>query len=139
MASELVRFSVSIERELLSRFMREARRRKLGNRSEAIRGLIRDALVREEWAADEEIVGTITIVYDHHRRTLLDRLAAAQHDHHEAVLSTTHVHLDHANCLEIIAVRGNPSDVQRLMGMMKAIKGVKHGTLSMSSAGKEIG
>jgi CopG family nickel-responsive transcriptional regulator len=138
MGSDLVRFSVSIERELLTRFMREARRRKFVNRSEAIRGLIRDSLVREEWAADQEIVGTITIVYDHHRRTLLDRLAEAQHDHHEAVLSTTHVHLDHDNCLEIIAVRGTAGKVQRVADAILGIKGLKHGKLTATTTGKRL-
>ena len=113
--STLTRFSISIEQELLDRFLRVAKKRGWGNRSEALRNLIRDALVREEWAADAEIVGTITLVYDHHKRELSDKLTSIQHDHHDAVLSATHIHLDHDNCLEMIAVRGTASEVQRIV------------------------
>ena len=87
--SNLTRFSVSIESDLLNRFLRMARKHGSKNRSEALRNVMRDSLVREEWQGDDEIVGTITIVYDHHKRELTDRLTDIQHDHHEAVLSAT--------------------------------------------------
>jgi len=136
--STITRFSVSIEQELLGRFLRVAKKRGWGNRSEALRNLIRDALVREEWEADAEIVGTITLVYDHHKRDLSDKLTGIQHDHHDAVLSATHIHLDHDNCLEMIAVRGTASEVQRIADLLIGTRGVKHGKLSATTTGKRI-
>src|SRR5512136_1185964 len=111
---KVTRFSVSIEEDLLAQFLRMAKKRGWGNRSEAVRNFMRDSLVREEWQADAEIVGTITIVYDHHKRELTDHLTSIQHDHHDAVLAATHIHLDHDNCLEMIAVKGTASDVQKI-------------------------
>jgi len=136
--STIARFSVSIEQELLDRFLRIAKKRGWGNRSEALRNLIRDAMVREEWEADAEIVGTITLVYDHHKRELSDKLTSIQHDHHDAVLSATHIHLDHDNCLEMIAVRGTATQVQRIADALIGTKGVKHGKLSATTTGKKI-
>ena len=136
--STIARFSVSIEQELLDRFLRIAKKRGWGNRSEALRNLIRDAMVREEWEADAEIVGTITLVYDHHKRELSDKLTSIQHDHHDAVLSATHIHLDHDNCLEMIAVRGTATQVQKIADALIGTKGVKHGKLSATTTGKKI-
>lgn len=136
--STIARFSVSIEQELLDRFLRIAKKRGWGNRSAALRNLIRDAMVREEWAADAEIVGTITLVYDHHKRELSDKLTSIQHDHHDAVMSATHIHLDHDNCLEMIAVRGTATQVQKIADALIGTKGVKHGKLSATTTGKKI-
>ena len=136
--STVARFSVSIEQELLDRFLRIAKKRGWGNRSEALRNLIRDAMVREEWEADAEIVGTITLVYDHHKRELSDKLTSIQHDHHDAVLSATHIHLDHDNCLEMIAVRGTATQVQKIADALIGTKGVKHGKLSATTTGKKL-
>ena len=136
--STITRFSVSIEQELLDRFLRIAKKRRWGNRSEALRNLIRDAMVREEWEANAEIVGTITLVYDHHKRELIDKLTSIQHDHHDAVLSATHIHLDHDNCLEMIAVRGTAAQVQKIADALIGTKGVKHGKLSATTTGKKI-
>lgn len=135
-ASELTRFSVSVEAELLERFTQLAERRGWSNRSEAFRDLMRAALVREEWDGDEEIVGTVTLVYDHHKRELSERLTSIQHDHHEAVLAATHIHLDHDNCLEVIAVRGEASHVQQIADALINARGVKHGTLTATTTGK---
>jgi CopG family nickel-responsive transcriptional regulator len=135
---KITRFSVSIEQELLDRFLRIARKRGWGNRSEALRDLIRDALVREEWEANAEIVGTITLVYEHHKRELSDKLTSIQHDHHDAVLSVTHIHLDHDNCLEMIAVRGTAKQVQKIADALVAARGVKHGKLTATTTGKKI-
>jgi CopG family transcriptional regulator, nickel-responsive regulator len=136
--STIARFSVSIEQELLDRFLRIAKKRGWGNRSEALRNLIRDAMVREEWEADAEIVGTITLVYDHHKRELSDKLTSIQHDHHDAVLSATHIHLDHDNCLEMIAVRGTATEVQKIADALIGTRGIKHGKLSATTTGKKI-
>ena len=136
--SNLARFSISVESDLLARFSALAEKRGWENRSEAIRDLMREALVREEWAGDEEIVGTLTLVYDHHRRELADRLTGLQHDHHELILSTLHVHLDHDNCLEVIAVRGRAAQVQQIADALLAVRGVKHGRLTATTVGKKI-
>lgn len=136
--SRVSRFSVSIESDLLARFLAMAKRHGWGNRSNALRNLIRDALVQEEWAGDAEIVGTITIVYDHHKRELTDRLTSIQHDHHDAVLAATHIHLDHDNCLEMIAVRGTATQVQRIADTLIGTRGVKHGKLSATTTGKKL-
>lgn len=137
--SDLVRFGVSLEKSLLDKFDRFIRERNYTNRSEAFRDMIRQELIKKEWVEGDDVAGAITLIYDHHRKDLLNKITDIQHNYQKVIISTQHIHLDHHNCLEIVAVRGNPSEVQRLMGLMKAIKGVKHGTLSMSSAGKEIG
>jgi CopG family transcriptional regulator, nickel-responsive regulator len=135
---KLTRFSVSIESELLERFLGASSKKGWENRSEALRHLMREALVRDEWSGADEIVGTITIVYDHHKRELTDRLTSIQHDHHDAVLAATHIHLDHDNCLEMIAVRGTASDVQRIADALIGTRGVKHGKLTATTTGKKL-
>jgi CopG family nickel-responsive transcriptional regulator len=136
--SELVRFGVSLEKTLLEKFDVFIKERNYTNRSEAIRDLIRQELIKKEWLQGEDVAGTITLVYDHHKRDLLNKLTDIQHDYQKLIISTQHIHLDHDNCLEIIAARGNPVNLQKLADSIKAIKGVKHGTLSMSSVGKNI-
>jgi CopG family transcriptional regulator, nickel-responsive regulator len=136
--SELVRFGVSLEKTLLEKFDKFIKERNYTNRSEAIRDLIRQELVKKEWLQGEDVAGTITLIYDHHKRDLLNKITDIQHDYQKLIISTQHIHLDHDNCLEIIAARGNPANLQRLADSIKAIKGVKHGTLSMSSVGKDI-
>jgi CopG family nickel-responsive transcriptional regulator len=134
----LTRFSISIESELLGRYLKLTKRQGTKNRSEAVRNLMRQALVREEWSGDSEIVGTITIVYDHHKRELMDRLTNIQHDHHDAILSAMHVHLDHHNCLEVIAVKGEASKVQKIADLLINTRGVKHGKLSATTTGRKL-
>ncbi|MFH1130666.1 MAG: nickel-responsive transcriptional regulator NikR [Pseudomonadota bacterium] len=138
MDSRLTRFSVSIETDLLTRFLRMAKKHGYQNRSEALRDVIREALVRDEWAGNDEIVGTITIVYDHHKRELTDRLTKIQHIHHDAVLASTHIHLDHDNCMEMIAIRGTASTVQKLADALISARGVMHGKLSATTTGKKL-
>jgi CopG family transcriptional regulator, nickel-responsive regulator len=136
--SELVRFGVSLERTLLEKFDTFIRERNYTNRSEAIRDLIRQELIKKEWLQGEDVAGTITLIYDHHKRDLQGKLTDIQHDYQKLIISTQHIHLDHDNCLEIIAARGKPANLQKLADNIKAIKGVKHGALSMSSVGKDI-
>lgn len=135
--TQVCRFGVSLDKELLGRFDRYIRQKKYTNRSKAISDLLRQEIVGQEWQEDREIAGAITIIYDHHKRELLDKLTDIQHDFQKVIISTQHVHLDHNNCLEIIAVKGNAKEVQRLADTLKAVKGIKHGTLSMSTTGKE--
>lgn len=130
----LERISLAIEKDLLRRFDALLGRRKLGNRSEVVRDLIRRRLVEEEAKGDEEVVGTLTLVYDHAQRELTDRLVEAGHHQHARVLSTLHVHLDDRLCLEVQALRGTLAELRHLAGHVLALKGVKHGQLVVSSA-----
>jgi len=136
--SELVRFGVSLEKSLLERFDDLIREKQYTNRSEAIRDLIRRELVQQEWQGGREVAGAITLIYDHHKRDILRMVTDLQHDFQGVIISTQHIHLDHDNCLEIVAARGKAQDVRRLADALKAVKGVRHATLSMSSTGREI-
>lgn len=135
---QLVRFGVSLEQDLLKQFDQRIRNKNYTNRSEAIRDLIREELVKQQWQGGQEIAGAVTLIYNHHKRELVNKLMDIQHDFGEVIISSQHIHLDHHNCLEIIAVKGSPKTAQKLADSLKSVKGVKHGTLSMSTAGKNI-
>lgn len=134
----LQRFTVSLEDKLLGQFDRFIAAHKYENRSEAVRDLIRKHLVHEEWKADKEVVGVISLVYDHHQRQLQDKLTEIQHGYHHDVVSTTHIHLTHDDCLEVIIVRGKASRVRGLADQLIALRGVKDGALNMSSTGAHL-
>jgi len=137
--SELSRIGVAIDSELLRKFDQLISSRGYTNRSEAFRDMIRDELVQKSWESpDSQVVGTVTMVYDHHVRMLNEKLNDLQHDHHEQILSTLHVHLDHDNCLEVVIVKGKASAVQAIADKLISTKGVKHGRLILSTSGKEI-
>jgi CopG family nickel-responsive transcriptional regulator len=137
--SDLTRFGISIDDRLLKRFDDLIADKGYVNRSEAIRDLIRNALVEEAWArGDEETVGTVTLVYDHHTRDHADKLTEQQHSHHEAIVSALHVHLDAHHCLEVVVVKGKARSVKRLADELIGTKGVKHGKLVTTTAGKEL-
>lgn len=136
--SKLVRFGVSLDQGLLKRFDQLIKERDYTCRSEAFRDLIRQELVQKQWRGGEEISGAITLIYDHHKRELVNKLMDIQHDFGELIISSQHIHLDHSNCLEIIAVKGSAKEAQKLADSLKSVKGVKHGTLSMSTTGKGI-
>jgi CopG family transcriptional regulator, nickel-responsive regulator len=137
---ETIRFGISIDDGLLERFDRLVTEKGYINRSEAIRDLIRDALVEQTWeAGNEETVGTVTLVYDHHVHDLADRLTDIQHDHHDRIISTLHVHLDHHNCLEVLIVRGQAGQIKAIADSLIGVKGVKHGKLVMTTTGRELG
>ncbi len=136
---ELSRIGVAIDSELLEKFDRLIAGRGYTNRSEAFRDLIRDELVEKAWESPEStVVGTVTLVYDHHVRMLNERLTDMQHEHHRAILSTLHVHLDHDNCLEVVVVRGKAGAVQRIADALISTKGVKHGRLTITTSGAEL-
>jgi CopG family nickel-responsive transcriptional regulator len=138
--STLSRIGVAIDTELLERFDALISRRGYTNRSEAFRDLIRDALVTEAAEKPETpVVGTVTLVYDHHVRMLGDRLTDLQHDHFHNVLSTLHVHLDHDNCLEVLVVRGSADSVRRIADALVSTKGVKHGRLTITTTEAHAG
>ena len=137
--SDLARFGISIDERLLRRFDDLIGNKGYVNRSEAIRDLIRNALVEDQWAReDEETVGTVTLVYDHHTRDLADKLTEQQHSHHEAIISALHVHLDAHNCLEVVVVKGQAREVKRLADELIGTKGVKHGKLVTTTTGKYL-
>jgi CopG family nickel-responsive transcriptional regulator len=136
--SEIVRFGVSLEKELLEKFDILIKEKKYPNRSEAIRDLIRENLVRREWVEGKEVAGAITLVFDHHKRDLVNILTDIQHDFHQLIISSQHIHLDHDNCFEIIVVRGKPIEVSELADKLRATKGVKYGSLSIATTGKEL-
>jgi CopG family transcriptional regulator, nickel-responsive regulator len=133
--AEKERVSLAIEPDLLHRFDKLIQGSG-GNRSEAVRDLIRERLIEQDVSAfaKGECVGTITLVYAHNKRELADRLLEMGHDHHHTVMASMHVHLDHDNCLEVIAVRGTAKVLRTFANYMIGLKGVKHGKLVLTSA-----
>ncbi len=137
--AETVRFGISIDDRLLQRFDELLDKKGYQNRSEAIRDLIRNSLVQEEWGEDDlETVGTIALVYDHHTRDLSDKLTDHQHSHHEEIISTLHVHLDHHHCLEVVVTKGKAKAIKKLAEELIGTKGVKHGELMTTTTGKNL-
>lgn len=137
--ADLERFSISMNRELLKKFDGHIRKKGYPNRSEAVRDLVRNALVEERWAkADEKVAATVTLVYDHHTRELAERLAEIQHHHGPLVVATTHIHLDNDNCLEVVILRGRAAKVRRLAELLIAQKGVKHGRATCTTEGRDL-
>lgn len=136
---ELSRIGVAIDTDLLEKFDTLIEQRGYTNRSEAFRDLIRDELVEKNWESPEsQVVGTVTLVYDHHVRMLSEKLTDIQHDFHHSILSTLHVHLDHDHCLEVLVVRGKSVDVRKVAGILISTKGVKHGRLTITTSGVEL-
>jgi CopG family nickel-responsive transcriptional regulator len=139
--SDIVRFGISIPADLIASFDQFTAGRHYTNRSEAIRDLIRDKLVKREWDVKikgKKVIGTITSVYDHHKRELLNKLTDLQHDFHEHIISSQHIHLDHHNCLEVIIVRGESEKVRQLADKINALKGIKHSRLTMTTSGLDL-
>ena len=137
--SELSRIGVAIDTELLEKFDALIAQRGYTNRSEAFRDLIRDDLVEQMWESPESnVVGTVTLVYDHHVRMLNEKLTDMQHEHHRLILSTLHVHLDHDNCLEVLVVKGKARQVRKIAEALISTKGVKHGRLTITTSGAEL-
>ncbi|MEW6605931.1 MAG: nickel-responsive transcriptional regulator NikR [bacterium] len=136
--SELIRFGVSLDKKLLERFDKLIHSQNYTNRSEAIRDLIRESLVKKEWVAGKEIAGTITLVYDHHQRELVNTLTDIQHNFHHLIISAQHIHLDHDNCLEIVVVKGKSDEIEKLAHQLKSTRGVKYSSLSLATMGKEL-
>ena len=136
---ELSRIGVAIDADLLKKFDALIESRGYTNRSEAFRDLIRDELVEQAWESpDRKVVGTVSIVYDHHVRMLSDKLTDLQHDFFPHILSTLHVHLDHDHCLEVLVVRGKAREVKHLADTLISTKGVMHGRLTISTSGAEL-
>ena len=136
--STLIRTGISLESDLLNRFDRAISKKGYKNRSEAIRDLVRDYAVAEDVEENRVVVGTLTMVYDHHQPKLAEQLIEAQHHAHDMVMAATHVHLDHHNCLEVIIMRGRSSEVSHLADRILSLRGVKHGKLVLTTQGKDL-
>ena len=133
--SEIVRFSVSVEDDLLKQFDEYCQQQQFATRSEAVRQLIHDRLTQQAWEQGEhEVAGTLTLVYDHHRTQLGDKLAQLQHDHTDLIVATTHVHLTHDVCLEVIILRGPAERLQHIAAQLKGLKGIYKGELVTANA-----
>lgn len=134
--TELARFGISIDQKLLESFDQLITNKGYDNRSEAIRDMIRNALVEDQIDKKDSTptVGTVTLVFDHHTRDLSDKLTEHQHSHHDAIVSALHVHLDAHHCLEVVVVRGTAAEVKRLADELIGTKGVKHGKLVLTTA-----
>ena len=133
------RFSVSLPPALLEQLDEMTHEKGYDNRSLAIADMIRAQLVEHRQKSDSgEIAGTITLVYDHHKQHVQATLTDIQHDHHEVIISTLHVHLDHNNCLEVLVVRGKAATIKKIADELIAAKGVKHGKLTVTSSGKDL-
>ncbi|MDR3750006.1 MAG: nickel-responsive transcriptional regulator NikR [Terracidiphilus sp.] len=129
----LSRIGIALDSDLLKRFDRSIGRRGYTNRSEAFRDLIRDRLVTEQTAApDETVVGTVTLIYDHHASGITEKLTEVQHAHHELVVSTSHAHLDYESCLEVLIVHGKSAKIEQFADLLIGLKGVQHGRLVMT-------
>ncbi len=137
--ADLVRFGVSIPDDLLDKFDVLIAEQGYTNRSEAIRDLIRNRFVEDEWSRlAEDVVGTVTVVYNHEQSELAQKLTEIQHRKHDLIISSVHVHLDQHNCLEVLIMRGAPAEVKKAGELLISTRGVKHGKITMTTTGKEL-
>ena len=134
----LTRFSISLDDSLMNLFDAKIRKDRCPTRSKAVGDLIRASLVQTEWRAGDEVAGAIVLVYDHHTRDVVKRLMDMQHDCHHSILSTQHLHLDHDNCLEIVAVRGKADEIDAIVKRLKSVKGLKHVSLAAGTTGRSL-
>lgn len=134
MKEKTKRFGISLPKNLLKKFDEKINQKMYTNRSEAIRDLIRDFLVKEKWEkSQEEVVGALTLIYDHEKRKISDKLIDLQHKEHTQIISTMHIHLDEHNCMETMAIKGEANEVKKISNKLTSTKGVKHGKLVMTS------
>ena len=132
---KITRFGVSIEPDLLKKFDKVIKKKGYRNRSEAIRDIIRENLIAEKIEdPNSEAIGTFTMIYDHHAGNLTDRLLDLQHHHYKEILTTTHIHVDHDNCLEVLVLKGKTGNIQKLADHVKSLKGIKHGELVITES-----
>lgn len=135
---KLVRFGIAMEESLLLDFDKEIKHKGYNNRSEAIRDLIRDYLVRQQWASNKQVSGVISMVYNHHQRELVDKLLDVQHAYQDLIIANQHIHLDHYNCLEVIVTKGKAKNIQKIADRLKSVRGVKHVNINMATVGKGL-
>ena len=131
----LVRFGISMERDLLQKFDTHIKETGYQNRSEAIRDIVRDRLVQKEWEEEKgDHIGTITLIYDHHTPNISSRITKIQHRHHPLVITTSHVHLEDNYCLEVMIVKGDGAEIRKFSNFLSSLRGVKHGKLVMTAS-----
>lgn len=130
--------TISLEKDLLTQFEQHLAGHGYPTRSEAVKNLMRKALVEQEWVKGKEVAGAVTLVYDHHKSGVLKRLVSIQHDCGALIVCTQHVHLDHHNCMEIVVVRGAAAEIQKLLVALKSTKGIKHTSLMMATTGEGV-
>ncbi|MCL4513304.1 MAG: nickel-responsive transcriptional regulator NikR [Candidatus Eremiobacteraeota bacterium] len=135
---QVVRFGVSLESDLLERFDEEICAQKYTNRSEAIRDLIREKLIKQELEEEKESLGTISLLYDHSQRELVNKLTEIQHEYSRYVLSAQHIHLENSHCLELLAAKGKPKQIRALYHALRSVKGVKHGGITLTATGEDL-
>lgn len=136
--SELVRVSLSLENSLLEKMENLAEEKGYENRSEFIRDIIREQLIRKEWVSGAEVVGTITLIYNHHQRGISEKLVEIQHDCTEHILAATHVHLSHEICAEMIMIQGRGEEIEKLADALRKLKGVLHVGFSAGTTGEKL-
>ena len=134
----LKRFTISLDEKLLEDFDAFIKQRSYENRSEAIRDLIRSSFVEKEWQADKDVVGVISMVYDHHQHKLQEKVTEIQHDYHHQIVSATHIHMDHHNCLEVVIVKGQAGSVNELADRLRSLRGVRNCKMAMSTTGIDL-
>lgn len=136
--SKIERITISVETSLLTRFEKIISGHGFPTRSEAMKSLMRQALIEQEWRKGADVAGTISIVYDHHKRGTMEKLTDVQHDFGDLIVCAQHVHLDHYNCMEVLVLRGKAEQARKLLTQIKAIKGIKHSSLMMATTGKGL-
>ncbi len=134
----LTRFSISLDKDLLNRFDAKVMADHCPTRSKAVGDLIRNSLVETEWRSGQDVAGAIVLVYDHHKKDVAGKLTEIQHDFIDLIISTQHIHLDHDNCLEIVAVRGRPTRIDVLTKRLNAVKGLKHTSVAAATTGTAL-
>ncbi len=127
------RFGVSLEEDVLKELDALVSKHQFPNRSQAIRFIIKEHAVKEKWQGNEEVGGSVTLLFDHHKRNLSQQAVKVQHDYHHLILSVQHIHLDHKNCLEMIALKGKADELINLSDKLIGLKGVKYGKLVMTT------
>lgn len=137
--AKVARITVSVEASLLKQFESFVVGTGFPTRSEAVKSLMRKALVEQEWQKGQEVAGAVAVVYDHHRGVIVKELVNAQHDFGRLIVCTQHVHLDHDNCMEVVIVRGASSKIRDFLTRLQSIKGIKHSTLMMATTGEDVG
>ena len=136
--TQLARISISVEQNLLDLFDDYVREHGYPTRSEAMKNVMREALIRDEWMKGSHVAGNISLVYDHHKPGIVEKLLDAQHDFYHEIQCSQHVHIDHDNCMEIIVLRGTSERIREILNRLRQIKGLKHLALTMSTTGKKI-
>jgi CopG family nickel-responsive transcriptional regulator len=138
MSNKVERITISVEAHLLAKFENYLSVNGYPTRSEAIKSLMRQALIEQEWQQDTDVAGTISLVYDHHKRGTMEKLVDVQHDFGSLIVCSQHVHLDHHNCMEVLVVRGRAAEVRDILAKLKAVKGIKHSALMMATTGEDV-